>query len=139
MGSDLLHGEVKWFLQQEELPRKHYTGKSQHNSSGGFFVRSVFKNLERKGCKPAQEDETALRQCNVSGKSLGHSSLEGETWKASGRVSPVGRKLARSHIPVTPGVILQATWGASEAFFFFSGASFVLGGSGWVFVLCKDL
>lgn len=75
----------------------------------------------------------------MSGKSLGHSSLEGETWKASGRVSPVGRKLARSHIPVTPGVILQATWGASEAFFFFSGASFVLDGSGWVFVLCKDL
>lgn len=103
-------------------------------------MRSVFKNLERKGCKPAQEDETAFRQCDVSGKSLGHSSLAGETWKASGRVSPVGRKLARSHIPVTPVVILQATWVHPKLFFFFfRGASFVLGGSGWVFVLCKDL
>lgn len=33
MISDPLHGEVKWFLQQEELPRKHYPGKSQHSSS----------------------------------------------------------------------------------------------------------
>lgn len=75
----------------------------------------------KKAGKPAREDETAFKECGVPGTSQVPPCSQRRNLERL-LVSGGGRKLAKSHIPVTPSGGSAATWGAAEAF--------ILGGGG---------